>query len=644
VWDEARKHEVEAAVLATGPPYAADVWAAVEQRLDDHATAWVERYAEACEAGSGGSERTMAEVDLRMACLRRCHGDLREAVEVLAHASPTVVSHALTLVDELPAPSRCDDLDASGSTMLEEAADPRVAAAVDELGGRLSRARSLEHAGEYEAGLRAADAVVQEAEPLGHEPLVAEALLLRGHLREETGRYADAEQDLERAYFLAVELGARELELEAASWLIRVVGFQQQRYDEGRHWGRTALAVARRAPLDREGEARALGHIGTTLWKQGELDDALEHHHRAMAMVEEVLGPEHPLIVDSLNTLGAIASTRERWDEALAHHERALELGQRVLGPGHPHVARSWTNLGLVLAQRGELEAAQDHLQRGLVVYEGAYGPEHPRVGQALGNLASVASRRERFEDAGGYATRAIEIAERSQGPDHPSLVSPLSALAVALARQGRLDEATARQRRALAIAEASLPAGHSLIAGARNDLGVFLFELGELDDALVHFRHALGDYEVKLGPDHPDASRALVNIGKTLLERGDLDGAEASFQRAHGVVERALGAEHPRIVSSLVGLANVALARRDHAAAREHAERAVAIFATHEDDAEDRADADFALARALEEQPGERARARALAQGARDVYAGSPGWYRRNLARVKTWIRELPG
>jgi hypothetical protein len=84
----------------------------------------------------------MAAAELQMACLRRGQDDLREAVDLLARANPTIVSHALALVDELPAPSRCDELDGSASTVLA-APDPRVAAAVAELGGRLSRARSL---------------------------------------------------------------------------------------------------------------------------------------------------------------------------------------------------------------------------------------------------------------------------------------------------------------------------------------------------------------------------------------------------------------------------------------------------------------------------------------------------------------------
>jgi tetratricopeptide (TPR) repeat protein len=331
IWDDARRQEVKDALLATGLPYAAHTWERVEPRLDDHAQAWVERHAAACEAATAGTEA--ADVELSLACLARSRDELREAVEVLAHANSTVVSNALALVDALPEPARCDDVATLRATLFEPA-DPRVAGEVAALRERLSRARSLERAGEYDAGLSEADAVVAAAEPLDHRPLVAEALLVRGQLRELAGRYAEAQQDLERAYFLAVELGAREVEQAAASLLVRVTALQQARYDLGRHWGRTALAVARREPVDPAAEARALAHVGTALWKEGELDQAIEHHQRAMELAVGVLGSEHPLVVDSLNSLGVVALTQGKLDEALAYQQRALALAEAVLGPG----------------------------------------------------------------------------------------------------------------------------------------------------------------------------------------------------------------------------------------------------------------------------------------------------------------------
>jgi tetratricopeptide (TPR) repeat protein len=642
VWDDARKQEVKDALLGTGLPYAAHTWEHVEPRLDDHARAWAERHAKACEATTAGRGASTTDVDLLLSCLTHSRDELRETVEVLAHANPIVVSNALALVDALPEPARCDDVQASRSALFVPA-DPRVAAEVEALRERLSRARSLERAGEYDEGLARADAIVAAAEPLHHGPLVAEALLVRGHLRELLGRYGEAQPDLERAYFLAVELGVREVEQEAATWLVRVVAFQQGRFDEGRHWGRTALAVARRAPADAAAEARALAQIGTALWKEGELDQAIEHHQRAMALTEAVLGPEHPLLVDSLNSLGAVASTQGKLDEALAYQERALTLAEAVLGPGHPHVGRSLLNAGIVHMQRGELAKAIECMQRALAIDEAAFGPEHPMVGQAAGNLGSALVKQGRLDEGLLQIRRAIAILERANGPEHPSLYSPLSQLAAGLAQQGRLDEALEQQRRVVAIAEASLPAGHPRIASAWNDMAVYLNKRGQLDDALELARRALASYEKELGPDDVMVSYPLVHLGRTLLERGDVDEAEPAFERALAVVERAWGPQHVRTVAPRVGLAMVALARGDHAAAREQAEQAVGILAAGEPTAGERAEAELVLGQALWWEPNDRARAHALVRGAYEVFARAPSWHRAELGQAKAWLAEHP-
>ena len=50
-------------------------------------------------------------------------------------------------------------------------------------------------------------------------PLQAEAWYRRGTLREKKGRYAEAEQDLERTYLLAAEHGHDEMEAAAVARL-----------------------------------------------------------------------------------------------------------------------------------------------------------------------------------------------------------------------------------------------------------------------------------------------------------------------------------------------------------------------------------------------------------------------------------------
>lgn len=90
---------------------------------------------------------------------------------------------------------------------------------------------------------------------------------------------------------------------------------------------------------------------------------------------------------------------------------------------------------------------------------------------------------------------------------------------------------------------------------------------------------------------------------------------------------------------ASLVALAAVAQAHGEPAAAREHAELAVAIHERLASDGVELAAARFALAQALWSEPAQRARARALAEQARQGFASRPA----RQAEVDQWLATRP-
>jgi hypothetical protein len=101
------------------------------------------------------------------------------------------------------------------------------------------------------------------------------------------------------------------------------------------------------------------------------------------------------------------------------------------------------------------------------------------------------------------------------------------------------------------------------------------------------------------------------------------------------------LGPRHPDVAYALVGLAEVALARHDAEDARAHAERAVSIREACETSPELLAEARFVLARALWPDRSQRARARTLAEQARDAYVELGEGEAESLAEVRAWLAE---
>jgi tetratricopeptide (TPR) repeat protein len=638
IWDEARAHTLEAAFSGTGAPHAAETWTRVRARLDAQADAWVAKHTEVCEATRVSQAQPEAVMALRMSCLSSQRLDLRAAVEVLARADATRIGNAMELVERLPEPDRCDDVEALRSDMAP-ADDARLVAEVEIQREHLAKARALRLAGDYRNAETEADAVVARAEALGYGPLQAEALLRRGQARGSSDADAPAVEDLKRAYLLAEEHEHGMVELEAVSELVYVVGHQQGRHEQAEQWMDLALALAKRRRTDPRARAVGLQAVGLVLMDEGELEHALPHLHEALHLQQSVPRPSQTDVATLLQLIGIVHMRRDRWEEALDHQERALATREQSSGPFHPSVATALINLANVLESMGRLREALHFHGRALAIYVEALGPRHSHVAAAESNIGVLLELTGEHAEALVHHRRALEIREEVLEPRHPDLAIALTNLAVLLQTQSKHEEALPLLLRALEIQQEVLDPRHPDLATVSSNIGLSLAALGRYDEALVHHRRALEIAEAALGPDHSTVGLVLVNLGDARFAHDQLDAAHDAYQRALPILEAATAPDHPMVAYALVGLAEVALARHDSAAARPWAERAAEIRERGEVMPSERAQSRFLLARALWPDEHERPRARTLAEQARDGYAEHREGSEAQLAEVVAWL-----
>ncbi|MCA9711454.1 MAG: tetratricopeptide repeat protein, partial [Myxococcales bacterium] len=420
VWDATQRERVRAAIAETSLPYAPAIWAHVGAVLDGYAEAWSAKYTEACEATSVRHEQSTEAMDLRMQCLSRRRVLLLETVAVLAKADAARVERAADVVAALPSLDRCDDM-AALRAELPPPEDSAVARRVEENREVLMRAQALRVAGDHYS----AQALLERGGPgsieaLGYAPLEAEALLLRGRLDADAGRHADAAARLEQAYLLAVELGYEALELEAVTELVTVVGIHLGRVDSALPWGKTALALARRAGT--RPHARALRSMGRLLLAQGRLSEALDHCRRALELEERATGADDLDVALALADVGRVLAAQGEHAEALGYHERALALEVEILGEHHPRVAESRYELGRSLLQQHRLDDATAQLQRALGVLDDGSEPPRPSLAPVLLQLAEAERQRDGLGAARSHALRALAVLGPS--PADPALLA----------------------------------------------------------------------------------------------------------------------------------------------------------------------------------------------------------------------------
>ena len=288
----------------------------------------------------------------------------------------------------------------------------------------------------------------------------------------------------------------------------------------------------------------------------------------------------------------------------LAHHEEARHwLGlakaaiERLGGSDELEAARARAETE-VLINQGKGEDAVAVGEKALALFERAYGLQTIKVAQMHGTLGAAYYAKGDYAAARRQDSLHLSILEQLVGADHPLLAWPLNNLGMAADADGHHDEAERRYRACLALIEKTLGPEHPRVAIALDNLGFTLNELGRHAEALAAFERAVALYDRKFGRDYADAADPLLGVGESLL----------ALKRPREAV--------PPL------------------------ERALALAEHGDGDPETAASVRSALARALWDGAGNKARARQLAEQALEELAkGTTPLLRKEADAARKWL-----
>ncbi|MCA9694267.1 MAG: tetratricopeptide repeat protein, partial [Myxococcales bacterium] len=598
VWDPPRAQVIHDALTRTGAAYAEDAWRQVQAQLDAHATRWSATRVEACASHLRGAQSDTL-YDRRVACLDRRREELAAVTNVLAEADATVVENAGRLAFGLVPVATCDDLERLSAAVLTPE-EPQLAARVDALRSRLTRVSAERGAGRYRAALAEARAITDEAEALGYRPLVAEARLELGLLEGHLDHFAGADESLSQALWDAEATGHDEVAVTASQQRILLYGDRMAEYARAHAWLPHAQAIADRVADDRTFAQLAFVR-GAVLLDEGRLQEARAELTRAVPLVRQSFGDEHPMTARALRSLASTLNSLGEFDEARGHLEAAVAILERSLGPRHPTLAQVLLTLGNLHIGQGRDDEALAAYGRALEISRAALGDDHVSTGAMTLSVGLVHGQRRELEEADQKFTRALEIFEARLGPEHPNV-------AVALANLGSTKAAQ-----------------------------------GQLDAALEHLQRGAAILERVNGDDHKDTSAMRAMLGDVLRRKGDLAGAQALYQRAIATLERTLGPDHHELAIPLAGLARCALDDDRPRQALPLARRALALREANHEEGHDLAADQLLLARCLWDGGGDKAEARALAEAARRALEAAGPRFEAERDEVASWLEGHP-
>lgn len=493
VWDRDVRRELATAFERATVPGAAVTWRRVEPKLEHWATQWIDARREVCEASAGAEPNT---VDVRADCLQHQRQILDATLSALQVADLDVVTRADEVVGALPEVSACTD----EAALAGRGAIPTpYRARAQEIRSVLAVAAAHERVSKLDTAEALASDALSSARALGIPVLVAEACYGLGDVLRTARRWEEAR--VVAAEGLDAANNAQDDILAARLALMRAMAAVYVPDGEFEAALRDAEALVTRAGADARLQTSLLYAQALAARSVGRHDEAIVDLRAILVSTDD---PVRAALVRS--TLAETLRRGSRFEEALATYEDNIARMESTLGPDHRLVAQDLNNIGALELQReGDLAVARSQLERALTIREALFGADAPSTAETLLNLGQVMTRLGEHDRAETLLTQA----EAGFASSTNGLSYLLAAQADLAKAQGDLDRAFERLRARLEHLDRHYPPGHVLRLHARYNLAASEFDRGADERARRIVDAALDE----LASQGADPSLVLANL-----------------------------------------------------------------------------------------------------------------------------------
>lgn len=553
VWSPERAESVRKGLQRSGIRQSEPTVERLLPMIDDYVDRWREGATAVCDAGYS---------DPRVGCYAEARAELHIVLAMFEGADLVIAERALRTVLELPSLEGCADR-ASGETT-------RAGLSI-----AMGRLLALRRSG------RDADAYALATHLLRRDDLPA-AYRARLHVERGYARFGqafleDAAAECEAGYSLAVEAGSPREQVNAASLLVTLHGYEWRDTELGEVW----LARARKAAsqpgagpsllpavdqaasnfaygrgeypkalelIERAIESRIEigGEDDYVAWSmrnnravnlriQRRIPDAIEELEAILAYQRRTYGTMNADVGRTYNNLGSAFAESGRYADAITSLDRAVEIWSATKGDDYPDLGMAFTNRGRAHTQLDHQEDAVADLQAAVEVWTEAFGPRNFRVGIARNNLSAAYTTFGLAEACAREAKAAYEIQVANSGEMHPDNVYPLTNLADSMAKLGRFEEARAWADEAVRITagkedEVPLEHGKAVVISAEVRLAEFRAKPRDAQLRAAAVSEMRGACMVSdTIPEALYAARCYAELADLLLDIGAADGKEVA-------------------------------------------------------------------------------------------------------------------
>lgn len=196
----------------------------------------------------------------------------------------------------------------------------------------------------------------------------AEALVHLGNVYRSTGKYAQAQEQLNHALLI------RQQKLPETHELIAAI------YND----------------------------LGLT-YTEIDTDKSIDYYEKALETYRKLHGNDNPKIAIANTNLGFVYYKDELYGDAITYYEAALKIWEKVYSNPHPSKALVLMNLGQTYSRMGNQKAALEFYNKSQVMYGLALGRKHPDITFVQNLLGNEKLAQEKFDEALVHYQIALE-------------------------------------------------------------------------------------------------------------------------------------------------------------------------------------------------------------------------------------------
>jgi tetratricopeptide (TPR) repeat protein len=324
--------------------------------------------------------------------------------------------------------------------------------------------------------------------------------------------------------------------------------------------------------------SKLLNNAALALKEHKQYEQAGPLFERALAIEEQIAGPEHPTTAITLNNLATIYHAQGNHERAESCYLRALAIWELEPGLEYPSLSVGYDNLALLYQVQSKYERVEAVRQHALAITEQIWGMVAPETANCFNNLANLYHTQGKYEQAETLYRRSLAILLKVVGTDHAATATSLNNLANLYRNWEKDQQAGPLLHRALVIREKVLGPEHLETASTLSDLANLYQDWGRYQQAEQYLLRALKIVEKVLGTQHTQVAFTLFHLAKCYLAQGKNEQAEALFQRILAIDEHIYGPNHPIVATDLESYADFLLQLQRQEEAKPLQARAQAI------------------------------------------------------------------